>query len=119
MAIGVPFGDNLRDLALSYTGLSADDLRAALQSGSTVAELIQANGKNVDDFVSEASAQVEEQLAADVTSGRITQAQSDEITAQNGISRSSLVTGPSSEGDRSAESLSLFNRKQVPKVAQP
>src|SRR5579859_2140450 len=35
---------------------------------------------------------------------------------KNSISRSSLVTGPTGEGNRSGECLSLFNRKQVPKA---
>lgn len=40
----------MHDLILEYTGLDDQGLRDALQSGSTLKELIEANGKTVEDF---------------------------------------------------------------------
>lgn len=63
------------DLILEYTGLDTDALRTAISEGSTLAELIEANGMSVDDFIAavlaeydaqavEARASFEERLTA-------------------------------------------------------
>lgn len=55
-------------LVQEYTGLDAAALRAALRGGSTLAELITANGRTVEDFTAAATALYEanqaERLAA-------------------------------------------------------
>ncbi|MEO0564753.1 MAG: hypothetical protein AAF125_21790 [Chloroflexota bacterium] len=42
------------DLMESYTGLTGEEVRDALRDGQTVAELIEANGGDVDAFIAEA-----------------------------------------------------------------
>ncbi|MEO1439404.1 MAG: hypothetical protein AAFV33_03320 [Chloroflexota bacterium] len=69
------------ELALEYTGLTHDELREALQSGSTLAELIEANGQSVDAFVDAAVAQGEERLDAAVEAGRLTEDEAAEKAA--------------------------------------
>lgn len=70
------FGSNMSSFLQDATGLTAADLREALASGQTLAALIEANGKTVDEVRAEALAAVEETLAAAVESGRISEEQS-------------------------------------------
>lgn len=51
------------DLILEYTGLDVEALRTALADGSTLAELIEANGMSVDDFIAAALAEHDAQVA--------------------------------------------------------
>lgn len=51
------------DLILEYTGLDAEALHTALVDGSTLAELIEANGMSVDDFIAAAIAAHDAQVA--------------------------------------------------------
>ena len=59
------------ELILEYTGLTREELRDALQNGSTIEELIVANGQSVDAFVADATAAFEERLDEAVANGRI------------------------------------------------
>ncbi len=68
-------------MAQAYTGLTADELRTALRDGSTVAELIEANGESVDAYVEAAVAEAQTKLDEAVTEGRISQEQADEMAA--------------------------------------
>lgn len=70
------FGSNMSSFLQDATGLTAAELREALASGQTLAALIEANGKTVDEVRAEALVAVEETLAAAVESGRISQEQS-------------------------------------------
>ncbi|MEM6280759.1 MAG: hypothetical protein AAF787_01085 [Chloroflexota bacterium] len=70
------------ELVLEYTGLTHEELRDAVQNGSTLAELIEANGQSVDAFVDAAVAQAEERLDAAVEAGRLTADEAAEKAAQ-------------------------------------
>lgn len=52
------------ELVEQYTGLTPNEARAALRDGTTMAELIEANGASVDEFIAEAVAQAEEAIQA-------------------------------------------------------
>jgi hypothetical protein len=69
------------ELAQEYTGLSSEAIREALMNGSTLAELIEANGASVDDYVDAAVAAHQERLDDAVAAGRIDQAAADERAA--------------------------------------
>lgn len=57
-AIGERFGGGFaRDLVLEYTGLDEAGLREAITSGSTLSELIVANGRTVEEFTAAAMAE--------------------------------------------------------------
>lgn len=56
------------DLILEYTGLDTSALRTALADGSTLAELIEANGSSVDDFIAAVLSEYDAQAAEARTS---------------------------------------------------
>lgn len=62
-------------------GITVDELRAAQQSGKTLAQIAAAQGMSKADLVSRLVAGAKTQLAADVKAGRLTQAHADEISA--------------------------------------
>jgi uncharacterized protein YidB (DUF937 family) len=63
------------------TGTTPEDVVAGLGSGQTVAEFGEQNGVGVDELVSAVLANIEEELAAAVVSGDLTQVQADEMLA--------------------------------------
>ena len=63
---------------LEATGLTTDELRTAIQDGSTVAELITANGGNVDSVIAALVADATTKINEGVAEGRFTQEQTDE-----------------------------------------
>jgi hypothetical protein len=63
------------------TGLTEDELRNAMMSGSTLAELIEANGGDVDAVIAEMIAEATTELTAKVEAGDITQEQADALIA--------------------------------------
>lgn len=69
------FGSNMSSFLQDATGLAATELREALANGQTLAALIEANGKTVDEVRAEALAAVEEALATAVENGRIVEEQ--------------------------------------------
>jgi hypothetical protein len=87
-----PFGDRpvrehrpigaLIDIIADETGLTPQEIfQAARQDEMTLAEVITANGGNVDAVVAAAVTQAEERLAEGVEAGRITQDRADEMLA--------------------------------------
>jgi hypothetical protein len=78
---GGPHGKLDLSVAAGAIGISESDLRTALQSGQSMADVATANGvdpqKVIDALVADAQAKLAEQVA----SGEITQAQADEINA--------------------------------------
>jgi hypothetical protein len=70
-------GDSLLNATASVTGLTTDEVITALQSGQTLAQIAEANGKTADDVIAAARAQLEDLLQQAVTDGQITQAQAD------------------------------------------
>ena len=60
-------------------GATVAELQAAREAGQTLAQLAQSNGVSRAALVSRLVEAAEAQLAADVTAGRLTQAQADEV----------------------------------------
>jgi hypothetical protein len=69
------------DAAAEQLGLSGDELRDQLRDGSTLAEIADEQGVDVDALVSALVAAAEEDLAAAVEDGRLEQERADEIAA--------------------------------------
>jgi hypothetical protein len=69
------------DAAATYLGLSETELRTQLSDGKTLADVAKAEGKTVDGLVSALVADEKKELDAAVSSGRLTQAQADEMLA--------------------------------------
>jgi hypothetical protein len=67
------------DAAASALGMSAEDVRSALMDGTTIAQLAERQGKNVDDVVAAMVKGATTRLDEAVEAGRITQAQADEM----------------------------------------
>jgi hypothetical protein len=59
--------------AAKVLGMSVDDLRTALRSGSTLAALAKKQGKDVDTLVDALVAVAKDRLSAEVKAGRLTQ----------------------------------------------
>ncbi len=72
---------NLPGLLSEATGLDGQELMEALQSGQTPAELIEANGGDVEAVKAELVTMITERLATAVENGAIDQATADEISA--------------------------------------
>jgi hypothetical protein len=69
------------DAAAAYLGVTQDELRASLEEGDTLADVAKAEGKSEAGLVDAIVAAEKKRLAADVESGRITDAQRDEMVA--------------------------------------
>lgn len=83
---GGRLGDHVRHgvigLVAEQTGLSRVEIRAALQDGQTLAEVLAANGADMDAFVAEAVERTEARLNVQVAIDRITQEQADDLLGQ-------------------------------------
>ena len=66
----------------SVTGLTLAQVRTELGAGKSLAEIIKANGKTVNDVVHAARAEYQSALNQSVASGRLTQAQADARLAE-------------------------------------
>lgn len=78
---GLHIGQSAEIQALieEYTGLTQEELQEALQDGSTLAELIAANGESVDDFIEEAVELEGERLDEAVEEGVLTEDEATEM----------------------------------------
>jgi hypothetical protein len=81
------------DAAASYLGVSEDALRAKLESGKTLAQVAQDQGKSVDGLVAALKADLKQHLDRAVADGHLTQAQADQILAQADQRLTDLVNG--------------------------
>src|SRR6266566_1248038 len=92
-APGVPFGGHgfrhfgmhprfLFGGAASYLGLSRDQLRQQLESGKSLAQIAQAQGKSVNGLEQAITASVKSKLDTAVSAGRITKAEEQERLSQ-------------------------------------
>jgi len=72
---GRGFGDST--IVTDATGLTQEELRDAVRNGSTVAELIEANGGNVDTVIAALIAEATNNITEKVESGDITQDRAD------------------------------------------
>jgi hypothetical protein len=80
-------------------GLEGSEIRDALQSGSTIADLAAEQGVSVDDVVDALVAQAEERVAAGLEAGRIDQEQADEILAGAEEHAEDIVNGEFEPGE--------------------
>ena len=78
---GGPGGHGFGHLAAAatYLGLSATELQTQLAAGKSLADVAKAQGKTVDGLVSALVADEKKELDAAVSSGRLTQAEADEM----------------------------------------
>ena len=88
-------------LLTETTGLDLLTIHTELRGGATVAELITANGGDVDAFTAEAVALVTEQVNAAVEAGEITQARADLMLANLEARITEIVNGQMGLGLRS------------------
>lgn len=78
MDVGI--GVKLDDLA-EFLGVDVVDIRDGLQSGQTLAQIAEANGKTADELAAHLLSNLEEKLNEAVANNRITQDRADEILA--------------------------------------
>ena len=76
---GIGIRLEIADMAEQYTGLTIAQLREAHQNGQTLAELITANGKTVDDFIAAVLEQPFARIDQAVTNGRLTSERADQL----------------------------------------
>ena len=76
-----PEGPGKLDAAATYLGLTEAQLRTELDGGKSLAQVAKDHGKSVDGLVGALVAALKKDLDADVTAGRITQAQEDAFLA--------------------------------------
>ena len=81
------------EAAAEVIGVSADELRAALQDGSSLAELAEANGVDVQDVIDALVAEATDRLDQAVADGHLTEEQAAERTAQLTERITAMVNG--------------------------
>ena len=78
----------------TYLGLSTTDLFSKLQSGQTLAEIAKStDGKSVSGLIAAMTTAQKNELAAAVKSGRITQAQADQLSTNLTVRITAIVNG--------------------------
>ncbi len=85
-------GGHLDDAA-TFLGLTTEGLVTQLQDGKTLGEVATSAGKSVDGLKAALLASEQEELAAAVADGRLTQAQADEILARADERLDDLIAG--------------------------
>lgn len=88
------------ELLETYTGLTREEIRTALQGGATIASLIEANGESVDAFIAEVVAQFQAHLDELVTEGTIDEATAAERLATFEENITERVNTPIEFGNR-------------------
>ena len=78
---GPRMGAQFSTLVEEYTGLTREEMRAAIQDGQTLADLIEANDRSVEEFVAPAVEQASAQIDEAVAAGLISEERADEIKA--------------------------------------
>jgi len=99
---GGAFRDGLGDIlqvVVDATGLDTQEIRTQLQDGATLADLITANGGDVNAVIAEALAVVTEQTNQAVTDGKITQERADELLANAETRITEVINGTAPLGD--------------------
>jgi len=86
------------DAAGSYLGLTNDELRSRLDSGKSLAQIAEGEGKSVDGLVQALTDAVKKRLADDVAAGRLTKEQEEEIAADLSQRIADLVNGVDRDG---------------------
>jgi polyhydroxyalkanoate synthesis regulator phasin len=74
------FGAGL-DVVATTLGITTDEVRTALESGQTIADLAVSKGKTAQDVIDAVVAAATTKINAEVTAGHLTQAQADKLIA--------------------------------------
>jgi len=91
-------------VAASTIGVSEADLKTALQSGQSIADVANAHGVDPQTVIDALVADAQQHLADDVSSGRLTQEQADQISADlathitDAVNHAGLGGGPGGAG---------------------
>jgi len=86
------------DAAASYLGLTGAQLRAQLESGKTLAEVAEAQGKTVDGLVAALVADEKKELDAAVKAGRLTEVQAKDLLSNAQQRFTDMVNGTGGPG---------------------
>jgi hypothetical protein len=86
------------DTAATAIGITADELRTALQGGQTIAEVAQAKGVDPQVVVDAITAELKAHLDEEVASGEHTQEEADQILADAGQRITDMVNGQLPQG---------------------
>ena len=81
------------DAAATAIGISTDDLRTALQSGQSLAEIAQAHGVSAQTVIDALVADAKSHIADEVASGEVTQAEADQKLADRTDRITAMVNG--------------------------
>lgn len=76
-------GRNLDGMA-SILGITSDELKAELESGKTMQDIVTEHGLTMDEVSQKMQEQREQQIAQDVADGKITQEQADKMLQNKG-----------------------------------
>jgi hypothetical protein len=88
--------------AATYLGLTEDQLRTQLESGTSLADVAKAQGKSVDGLKQAIISDVQTKLDQAVTNGRLTSTQRDQILADLTARIDALINGTQSALPKSA-----------------
>ncbi len=86
------------DAAASALGISADELHQSLDSGSTIADIAQSKGVDVQTVIDTMVADLQTHLNAEVASGEHTQAEADQKLADATARITAMVNGQAPAG---------------------
>ena len=88
------------DLSVAATtiGISADDLRTALESGQSIADVAASKGVDVQSVIDAMVAAMNDRLAEAVSSGKLTQEKADELKADAATRIADVVNGVDKPG---------------------
>ena len=82
---GGPFGGRIfgagLDVVATTLGITTDEVRTALESGQTIADLAVSKGKTAQDVIDALVAEATTKINAEVTAGKLTQDQADKLIA--------------------------------------
>ncbi|RUS45025.1 LysM peptidoglycan-binding domain-containing protein [Cohnella sp. AR92] len=100
--LGFIGGANLlaSDGLATLLGLTADELKTKLKAGDSLATIAAAQNVSVDSVIASVTATLKEQLSAQLSDGKITQAQYDEQAAKLSDIAAKLVNGEFKGGNR-------------------
>ena len=112
---GRPFGRGVLQSLQDSTGLSGQEIRQQLADGKTLLQIAESKGKTADDVIAAARSALVTKLAAAVTAGQITQAQSDaKLAALSTLTRALIEKrGHLEERDLTAFAAAGFGPDQV------
>lgn len=98
--IGARLGDDA-DAVASSLGLTADEVKDALKSGKTIADLAAQQGVDVQTVIDALTAKLKERLSEQLSAGKLTQEQYDNAVAKLAERAEAIVSGKGGVGRHS------------------